>query len=238
MLGRLPHEHRETTVKTVVLAILAVALATPLVPALAADDSDDDAATKGDIDKLVTAIDELASDLRDLAGDVDELASTVANINTNVTNRGQVAIVASRANATGTQVYTAETYLMGSSIPGFPAGTIAADGRFTDRKLPAGVYLFEVSNPAYSDNMVCHGSISRRHGDGVGPRIRGVCPRVWVIFRHHQPRREERLDDGFGIFRSNGTAGFAVRHRFPPDWSFEDKPASQYTGAVKITRLE
>ena len=226
---------------TIVLAILAVALATLPAPALAADDSDDDTASQTDIDELADEIKDLASSLRTLRTTVDGLISTAATINTNVsdlTKYGQVAVIMSKPHATYPASRPADTHLLGSSIPDFPAGTVAADRRFTDRKLPAGTYLFELSNPAYSDNIVCHGAISRRHPLGGNSRFKSVCPRVWVVFRHEEPRREERLDDGFGVFTSDGTGVFWIRHQFPTGWSFEDKPAGDYTGALKITRLK
>lgn len=227
--------------KTFVLAVLAVALATLAAPAFSADDADDGAATKTDIDELATEIKQLASSVSTLQTTVNDLVSTAATIDTNVDDlikHGQVAVIMSKPHATNPASRPADTHLLGSSIAGFPAGAVAADGKFTDRKLPAGTYLFELSNPAYSDNIVCHGAISRRHRLGGGSRFKSVCPRVWVVFRHDQPRREERLDDGFAVFTSDGTGGSWIRHQYPTGWSFEDKPAGNYTGALKITRLK
>ena len=222
-----------------VFAILAMALATLAVPALSADDSDDDAATRADIDELADEIKDLASSLRTLQRTVDSLVSTAATINTNVsdlTNRGQVAVVMTRPSATNPGLHNATTYLLGSSIPDFPAGTVATDGSFIDRKLPAGTYLFELQKPSYGDNMVCHGSVSQYF---AARRFRDACPYVWLnVQRGDDHTTKERLDDGFRVFRSDGTSRFWVRHGFPTDWSFEDKPARHYTGAVKITKLK
>ena len=225
--------------KTIVLAILATALVTLAVPAWGADDSDDDTATKTDIDKLDTEIKNLATLLRTLQTTVEGLVSTAATINTNVsdlTNRGQVAVVMTRPHTTYPEAYSATTYLLGSSIPGFPSGTVATDGSFTDRKLPTGTYLFELQKPSYGDNMVCHGSVSQYFAAG---RFRAACPYVWLnVQRGNDRTTKQRLDDGFRVFTSDGTASFWVRHGFPTGWSFEDKPANRYTGAVKITKLK
>ena len=235
--------------KVVALVIIAMVIAAPVAPALAADDSDDDAATKADIRKLATDMEKVVSSLDDLSAIVNGLVTTVGTVNVNVSDlkgRGQVAVVQTVPDATSPKTRQADTYLIGNSIPRFPGGSVATDGRFTERKLPVGTYLFELQSPAYLDNVACHGAASRgattprpARSRTAGLRFRSVCPRVWVVVRKDQPRREQRLDHGFGIFTSDGTVRFWVRHSFPDDWTFtDDKPVRSYTATLKITKLE
>ena len=43
----------------------------------------------------------------------------------------------------------------------------------------------------------------------------------------------------FGIFTSDGTVRFWVRHSFPDSWTVtDDKPVRSYTATLKITKLE
>lgn len=235
--------------KIVVLATIAVALAALVAPALAADDSDDDAATKADISKLATDMEKVVSSLDTLQTTVNDLVSAVDTIDDEVSDlkgRGQVAVVQTAPNATSPNTRHADTYLIGSSISRFPGGSVATDGRFTERKLPEGTYLFELQSPAYLDNVVCHSAASRgattprpARSRTAGLRFRSVCPRVWVVVRQDQPRREQRLDHGFSIFTSDGTVRFWVRHSFPDGWTFtDDKPVRSYTATLKITKLE
>ena len=129
-------------------------------------------------------------------------------------------------------------YLVGdSTIPGFPAGTVAADGRFTDRNLPAGTYLFELQQP-YGDNAICQRSVSikwQRNGNHGKRRDDAGCPRVFMV--PGTPAR--RLNDGFGIYTFTAPTRFRMQHRFPTGFAAtDDKPLASYTGAIKITKLK
>ena len=137
-------------------------------------------------------------------------------------------------------------YLVGeSTIPGFPAGTVGADGLFTDRTLPAGTYLFELQQP-YGDNTICQRALSRRHLSNTNDRHKAACPRV----RLHPFINRTRLEDGYGIYTYAAPASFQLRHYWPPGLKFSEdtrlsatdranaKPMSSYTGAVRITKLK
>ncbi len=75
----------------------------------------------------------------------------------------------------------APLHLVGeSTIPGFPAGTVGANGLFTDRTLPAGTYLFELQQP-YGDRRQRHAHVRRPRvpvaAGRLGPRrLRHGCP--------------------------------------------------------------
>ena len=131
-------------------------------------------------------------------------------------------------------------HLVGSStIPGFPSGTVAADGKFASwtAPLPAGTYLFEMQQP-YSDNVLCHGNVSRLHGGRGDGGTKKVCPRILLF--GHSPSGQTRFDDGFAIYTmTTNTGHFLVKHRFPAGFTFTtDRPLGSYRGAVKITKLK
>lgn len=240
--------------KNFVVAILAAALAPSLAPALAAEDAE----AQPTMAELAAKVDTLRTELAALAGTVGNLAtaavgpqagSIVSKVDALASRGQEIAVVVTKASTTwaGGDV-AGDLYLLGSSIPGFPSGTVAdtgkgvaGNGRFTTTTLPAGTYLFELQNPTYSDNLVCHGKTSRGLWAGGGSaRFVASCPRIWL--RYVQPTNaaiNERLDDGYGIYTSDGTARFWVRHKFPTGWTFTDaRPAGSYTGAIKITKLK
>ena len=136
----------------------------------------------------------------------------------------------------------APLHLVGeSTIPGLPAGTVGANGLFTDRTLPAGIYLFELQQP-YGDNAICQSELSppsARHQRSV----QSACPRV----RLHPFSNRTRLEDGYGIYTYATSASFRLDHYWPPGLKFSEdtslsaterasaKSIRSYTGAVKIT---
>ena len=137
-------------------------------------------------------------------------------------------------------------YLVGeSTIPGFPAGTVGADGRFTDRTLPAGTYLFELQQP-YGDNAICQSELSRRHLPGTSERYKAACPSV----RLHPFSNRTRLEDGYGIYTYAAPARFYLHHKWPAGLKFSEDTSlsaterasassiASYTGAVRITKLK
>ncbi len=140
---------------------------------------------------------------------------------------------------------SAQFYLVGSStIPGFPAGTVGADGLFTDRTLPAGTYLFELQQP-YGDNAICQSDLSRRKAPQAS-RYRAACPYMYL-----RPfRNRTKLGDGYGIYTYAAPTAFDTRHGWPAGLKFsEDTTLSaterasansiaSYSGAVRITKLK
>ena len=250
------------------LAILTVAFATLAPSALAAEGQGDNNAGKqptmadlaSKVDSLGTRLGGIEATLGNLAtatvgtsatsiaSKVDALSSTVAANHTAIVGKfaSQMAIVMTKpttlisaTSPTGMN-YNAAYYLVGeSAIPGFPAGTVAADGQFTNRGLPAGTYLFEVQHP-YSDNVICQSSVSRRGGTTRAnaasfhiQRFHSVCPWLRVAIG------SLRIDDGFGIASSTSGLSFFPTHRFPAGFTFtDDKPLASYTGAFKITKLK
>ena len=208
--------------------------------------------------------------MTDLLNKIDALSGTVGNLATaNATahatlaakvdalaNQGQVAVVMTVPNrleggvllAGGTtQRYTSTYYLVGdSSIPGFPAGTLGANGLFAGNtldagsvhpavRMPAGTYLFELQ-PPYSDNALCNRRVSVRQGlDALARQHRVACPRIYLVTSNPHMR----LEDGFVVRTFTATSKFRVAHYFPPGWTFTSaKPLRHYAGAVKITRLK
>ena len=249
------------------LAILAVALAALAPSALAAEGQGDNNAGKqptmaelaSKVDSLGTRLGGIEATLGNLAtatvgtsasiaSKVDALSSTVAANHATIVGKFalQMAVVMTKSttliNATSPtgMNYNASYYLVGeSTIPGFPAGTVAADGQFTNRGLPAGTSLFEVQHP-YSDNVICQSSVSRRGGTTRAnaasfriQRFHSVCPWLRVAIG------SLRIEDGFGIASSTSGLSFFPTHRFPVGFTFtDDKPLASYTGAFKITKLK
>lgn len=172
-----------------------------------------------------------------LLGRVDNLTTDMSNF----ANRGhQVAIVRMTPNRRTTHPsgrnYTAHYYLHGTStIPGFPNGSVAFDGKFadTDTHLPAGDYLIEMHQPA-SDQVRCHGRVFE-----LG------CPRFTVFVREgssHNTRK--KFVHGSATFTVTSTAAnmpirpkFWVHFIFPAGQTFTDKSLDSYRGTVKITKL-
>ena len=216
------------------------------------------AALAGTVGNLATAV--VGTSSASVASKVDALATTVSANHTTIVGKfaQQVAVVMSvppqRAVSNGiasediSTVGTTRYHLVGSStIPGFPSGTVATDGRFTDTTLPAGSYLFELQQP-YGGNAICQSKLSRHflpRGNN-GKRRSDVCPRV----RLHPFSSATRLEDGFGIYTYAAPASFRVDHKWPPGLKFSEDTSlsateragassiASYTGAVRITKLK
>ena len=248
------------------LAILAVALATLAPFALAAEgdsDKDDGGASQPTLRQLANKIDHVVRRLGAVEATVATLATATAvdALTTEVRTHAsaatanhttivgkfapQMAVVMTVPSASGASVaYQPAYYLVGeSTIPGFPAGTVAADGQFTDRTLPAGTYLFELQQP-YGDNVLCNGSVSVRHrrNGNHSKRRAAVCPRLYMTTRNTRVGGAPvRINEGFGIatFSATTPRAFYAVHRFPTGLTFtDDKPMASYTGAIKITKLK
>ena len=246
------------------LAILAVALAALAPFALAAEGQGDNNAGKqptmaelaSKVDSLGTRLGSLTSttgslrtELGALATTVGTLASTVSANHATIVGKfaPQMAVVMSvpywwsGSNGVASEnlhVDLPRHYLVGNStIPGFPAGTVAADGQFTDRTLPAGTYLFELQQPQ-SDNVLCNRSVSIRHRrNGNHGARRAVCPRLYMTTT--SGGAHVRFNDGFSIAAFTAPTVFRAVHRFPTGFvATDDKPLASYTGAVRITKLK
>ena len=233
--------------RNVMLAILAVAFATlaPLATAAEGDsDRDDDAGVKQPtMRELANKIDQAVRRLGTLEATVRTLSSTVTANHATIVGKfaPQMAVVMTVPTSTD-DANNANYYLAGeSTIAGFPAGTVAANGQFTDRTLPAGTYLFELQQP-YGDNVICQRSVSRRHlRAGVenpdDQRHKAVCPRLFMVTT--AGGGWVRLNDGFGIYTFTTPTTFRMQHRFPSGLIFtDDKPLGSYSGAIKITKLK
>ena len=262
--------------KNTMLAIAAVALAALAPFALAAEgqgDNDGDgnkqptmAELGSKVDSLGTRLGSLTStvgtlrtELGALATEVRTLSSTVSANHTTIVGKfaPQMAVVMSvpywsHSNGVASEnlhVDLPRHYLVGNStIPGFPAGTVAADGQFTDRTLPAGTYLFELQQP-YGENAICQSELSRRflRGGRNGHRRNiSACPSV----RLHPFNNSTRLEDGYGIYTYAAPTRFRLAHRWPAGLKFSEdtsltateranaNPIASYSGAVRITKLK
>ncbi len=249
--------------KNTMLAILAVALAALAPFALAAEgdsDKDDGGVSQPTLRQLANKIDHVvrrlgaveatvgtlstATAVDALTTEVRTLSSTVSANHTTIVGKfaPQMAVVMTVPTTLfGTSVRdtTPRLYLVGeSTIPGFPAGTVAADGQFTDRTLPTGTYLIELQQP-YGENAICQRSISIRHlrNGNHGKRRGAVCP--WLYMTTTSGGAHVRFNDGFGIAAFTAPTVFRAVHRFPTGFvATDEKPASSYTGAIKITKLK
>ena len=239
------------------LAIAAMAFATLAPLAMAAEgdsDKDDDVGVRQPtMRELANKIDSAVRDIRgvqttvgDLQSKLDALSTTVRTLSSTVTANHativgkfapQMAVVMTAPTAT-LGPNNATYYLAGeSTIAGFPAGTVAENGQFTDRTLPAGTYLFELQQP-YSDNAICHRSVSVRwnRSDHTRRHYAG-CPRLFMVTT--VGGAFARLDNGFGIYTFTAPTTFRAQHRFPDGLTFtDDKPLVDYTGAIRITKLK
>ncbi len=248
--------------KNTMLAILAVALAALAPFALAAEgdsDKDDGGVSQPTLRQLANKIDSAvrrlgaveatvgtlstATAVDALTTEVRTLSSTVSANHTTIVGKfaPQMAVVMTVPTHTDGG-NNAAYYLVGeSSITGFPAGTVAANGQFTNRTLPAGTYLFELQQP-YGDNVLCNGSVSIKwQRNGNHSKRRGaVCPRLFITTTAGNNRGAlVRIDDGFGIVTYTAPTVFHAQHRFPTGFAATDeKPLASYTGAIKITKLK
>ncbi len=246
--------HGRQTNENTMLAILAVALATLAPFALAAEGQGNDPDKKtptmaelgNKVDSIVRQLGSLSATVGSLRTELGTLSSTVSANHTTIVGKfaPQMAVVMTKPTTSNGTLptglnYAAAYYLVGeSTIPGFPVEAVAADGRIgtgTLIPLPAGTYLIEVQHP-YSDNVLCQSSVSRRStGANDNPRFNSVCPWLRVAVNRGGPR----IDDGFGIASSTLQFALLPTHRFPAGFAFtDDKPASTYTGAFKITKLK
>ncbi len=245
--------------KNIMLAIAAVALAALAPSAMAAEgdsDKDDGGVSQPTLRQLANKIDHVVRRLGAVEATVGTLATATAvdALTTEVRTHAsaatanhttivgkfaqQMAVVMTVPTATA-GASNAAYYLVGeSTIAGFPAGTVAANGQFTDRTLPAGTYLFELQQP-YGDNVLCNGSVSikwQRNGNHSKRRV-AVCPRLYMTTT--SGGAFVRLNDGFGIYTFTAPTRFRMQHRFPTGFAATDeKPLASYTGAIKITKLK
>ena len=252
--------------KNTMLAILAVALAALAPSALAAEGQGDNNAgkqpTMAELRNQITALDAklgtlaTATAVDALTTEVRTHASAATANHTTIVGKfaPQMAVVMSVPQwwsgftSSNSENFgsTGRLHLVGeSTIPGFPAGTVGANGSFTDATLPAGTYLFELQQP-YGDNTICQSELSRRLLPGTGERYVAACPRV----RLHPFNNSTRLEDGYGIYTYAAPASFQLRHKWPAGLKFSEdtrlsatdranaKSMSSYSGAVRITKLK
>ena len=240
----------QQTMINITLATLAVALAlAPLAMAAEGDsDKDDDAGVnQPTMRELANKIDSAVRDIRgvqttvgNLRTELGALSSTVAANHATIVGKFAQQMAVVMTVPTRAAGLNAELYLVGdSTIPGFPAGTMAANGKLANSgqsaTLPAGTYLFELQNP-YSDNVVCHGNVSRRRGFSSFVRS-NVCPRLIMLTRIASGIH--RLSDGSGIYTYAEPSYFRPVHKFPTGLTFtDDRPIGSYIGSVKITKLK
>lgn len=239
-----------------ILAVALVAFAPFLAPALAAqgagNESDED--KQPTMSELETRIISLDTAVGTLTGNVATLTGNVATLTSNVASfasRGhQVAVVETvpfyMHPGKTNRVYQVGLYLVGhSTIPGFPATTVAATGKFDDvsAALPQGTFLFELQQPVAEDPK-CHASISHMGGNpaGIGSAGRGDCPGVYIILSDGTATNcspEKRFDGGFGVYTVTSTSGrMRVKHKMPPSLVTESRPITSFKGAIKITKLK
>ena len=130
-------------------------------------------------------------------------------------------------------------YLVGdSTILGFPTGTVATNGQFTDTTLPVGTYLFELQQP-HSDSVICHDSVSRPFVRMSGARRNAVCPRLRLHPVGTTTNISTRHEEGSGVYTHAAPTAFRLNLKFPSGLTFpDDKPVGSYSGAVRITKLK
>lgn len=239
-----------------ILAVALVAFASFLAPALAAqgtgNESDDE--KQPTMSELKTEIRSLATALGTLTGNVATLTGNVATLTNNVASfagRGhQVAVVQTVPRSlhptSPNRAYHVDFYLVGhSTIPGFPAETVAATGKFQDHSaaLPQGTFLFELQHPIAEDPK-CHANVSHMGGNraGIGPAGRGGCPGVYIFLSDGTATGSSpvtRFDGGFGVYTVTSTSGrVRVKHKMPAGLITESRPITSFKGAIKITQLK
>ena len=241
--------------KSIMLAIAAVAFATLAPFALAAEGQGDDAEKQPTMAELGNKINDISSQVtrleataRTTAAAVDALTATVGTLTSTVTANHtiivgkfaqQTAVVMTVPSTIGDSVgHFGTYYLVGdSSIAGFPTGTVGANGSLGrgNQALPAGTYLFELQHP-YSDNVLCNRSVAKAHRLG-GNRFNDACPRLRLHL--HFGSGVERFDDGPVVYDIPAGGGITILHKFPTGFAFtDDKPIGSYGGAVRITKLK
>ena len=222
------------------MALLAMFLAMPMFAELS---TEDELTHKEVQDAILNSIAALDSKVASLQTALATAQSAITALQSAAT-RIEVAIVMTVPDdrrcmaGSGQRQCYGKTLLMGSTIPGFPQGTVnRTTYEFTDSSLPAGTYLVELQQP-YSDNPLCHGSatatikINRR----ALRRFASECPRFRIF------GNTWRLDNGSRIYTvPSGTRStyLSPEHRFPSPWEFTTSaPLISYTGTIKITRLK
>ena len=206
--------------KRLMMALLAVSLA---VSVLAAES-----------EPTPATIDDVLEELRELRGE----PSTVLGLSAQIAIVMTVPVAATRCP--GYRVDGArprcpvDAYLLGSTIEGFPMGTVLNRGYISDRRLPAGTYLVELHQPR-SGKLICHGSNSAAYQRE--PRSNRLftraCPHLSV------GTVENRLDSGSRIYTVDPgkTLDLNPVTRIPPELFGSNEEHRHYTGSIKITRL-
>ena len=199
---------------------LTIALLAMFLPAsaLAAEDS---STSTSDIDDVLEELDELRGEMG--------LSAQVAIVMT-------VPVSKALCRPSGAyQICPSDAYLLGSTIEGFPVGTVLDSAYFSDTTLPAGTYLVEVHQPR-SDKLICQGSNSAAFGvrtESFG-LIATECPNLAVgnVSR-------KRLDSGSRIWTVSAGDNFQLRPwtRIPLTLFGNTEEHRSYTGSIKITRL-
>ena len=233
------------------MALLAMFLAMPmLADGDGTDDSDDNELTNNAVQvNILNSIAVLSSSLDSKVASLQTALATAQSAITalqGAATRNEVAIVmivpddrrCAGPSIGGTMGCRAKTFLMGSTIPGFPRGTVnRTTFEFTDSSLPGGTYLVELQQP-HSDNPLCHGSVTAvlQINREATVRFHSQCPRLRVF------GGTWRIDNGSRIYTvSSGTrsGNLDPQFRFPSSVAFTDSaPASSYAGTIKITRLK
>lgn len=241
------------------VALLAMFLAMPMF-ADGNGDSGDDLTNKKIQDNILNSITSLS---RRLDSKVNSLQTALGTAQSSITTlqtalataqsaittlqgaatRNEVAIVMTVPDdrrcmaGSGQRRCYGKTFLMGSTIPDFPRGTVSRTTfEFTDSSLPAGTYLVELQQP-YSDNPLCDGSATAYiQVNPEATRRFSKCPRFRIF------GNTWRLDNGSRIYTvASGARStyLSPEHRFPNGWAFTTAaPLISYTGTIKITRLK
>ena len=229
------------------MALLAMFLAMPMF----ADgndigDSDDDELTNEEtqddtlssIANLITSLDSKVTSLQMALGTAQSAITALQGVAT----RNEVAIVMVVPDdrrcdgpAAGLRKCYARTFLMGSTIPGFPQGTVNSETyEFADSSLPGGTYLVELQQP-HSGNPLCHGTVTAvlQINRQATERL-SQCPRFRVF------GGKWRMDNGSRVYAvASRSANLNPDYRFPSVVPFTaEAPAGSYAGTIKITRLK
>ena len=133
------------------------------------------------------------------------------------------------------RICPSDAYLLGSTIEGFPTGTVSDNSHFADTTLPAGTYLVEIHQPR-SDQLICHGSNSTAYGvRGESFRlVAAECANLAV-----GNKATKRLDSGSRIYTVNAGDNSQLRPwtRIPLTLFGNAEEHRSYTGSIKVTRL-
>ena len=177
-----------------------------------------------------------ASDIDDVLEELDELRGEMGlSAQIAIVMTVPVAEAMCRRPSGAYRICPADAYLLGSTIEGFPVGTVHDSAYFSDTSLPAGTYLVEVHQPR-SDKLVCQGSNSAAYGVRTESfrLIAAECPNLAIgnVSR-------KRLDSGSRIWTVSAGDNFALRPwtRIPLTLFGNTEEHRSYTGSIKITRL-